>query len=72
MSEIAPVATSKAPEKLGPSRQDIYQGKQSHHPIKSYQLSRLKYRATSTTKKYEPTVYIKLYILKESFIWDSQ
>lgn len=26
-SEIAPVATSKLPEKLAPSRQDIYQGK---------------------------------------------
>lgn len=25
-SEIAPAATSKLPEKLAPSRQDIYQG----------------------------------------------
>lgn len=26
VAEIAPVATSKLPEKLAPSRQDIYQG----------------------------------------------
>lgn len=51
-SEITPAASSKLPEKLAPSRQDIYQGKLAAcHQVKGQGLHRLNYPFSTLTEQ---------------------